>query len=185
MFIKRLILMVALVFVSVVACDIDKTDNATKEYLKQYSDQKKPLAVDFFTPEGDTNITQNKIVVHFTQPMVALSAIGDSIQTDLVEITPRPKGYFKWANSKTLVYQVEGNLPYATDFKVRVNPGKPSLLGFALTKEVEFKFATAAPRVVRVLPQINATNIKLKQPFEIQFNQEVEPGQPWGRLWQT
>lgn len=162
------------VFFLVLSCQKDFFDSNTKEYLKQYSDEKKPLAIDYFLPDGDTTVDQNKIVIHFTQPMIALSRLGQTVKTDLVDIEPKVKGSFKWANTKTLVYQAEGNLPFATDFTVKVLAGKESLLGFALLKDFVFSFSTPAPEIVSVSPVSGSKNIALRGPFIIGFNQKID-----------
>jgi alpha-2-macroglobulin len=156
------------------SCQATLDDPATEQYLKQYTDQKAPLKVDYYQPEeGKVGISQNKIVIHFTQPMVPLSALGEEVTTDLVKIDPLPEGYFKWVNTKTLVYQVKGNLPYSTDFLVKVYSGKPSLLGFAMVKDMSLKFNTPAPTISTVSPARNKP-IFLDQGFVIGFNQDID-----------
>lgn len=165
-------------FVMLSACQGTGDDQSTVEYLKQYKDNKDPLAVDYYSPVGEIKIDQNKIVVHFTQPMVSLSSLKDQGQTnDLVEISPKPEGVFKWVNTKTLTYQVKGNMPNATQFKVTVKAGHQSLLGFALLKDLEFSFNTARPLVSSVTPAGGATQIRLDQKFTVNFNQKVNINQ--------
>lgn len=157
------------------ACRVPEKDPATREYLKQYANQKKPLAVDFYAPAGQVSVYENKITVHFTQPMVPLSALGRENGREVVRIDPRPPGYFKWVNTRTLVYQVKGRLPYATTFQVTVRAGEQSLLGFALLKNFTYTFETPEPRVKSVLPRTGAQNLSLKEPIRIEFNQPVDP----------
>lgn len=157
------------------SCQGSEDDKTTQQYLEQYKDHKEPLAVDYHSPVGEIKVHQNKVIVHFTQPMVALASLKDQgTSSEFVEIIPQPEeGYFKWVNTKTLVYQAKGDLPYATQFKVIVKAGKESLLGFALIKDFEFQFNTLKPAVTSVVPGSGATQIRLDQKFEVIFNQHV------------
>jgi len=160
------------------SCSQIGEDSDTKKYIEQFSGEKKPLVVDYYSPEGDINVSQNKVVVHFNQPMVALGVIGKAMDSDLVTITPSIKGTYKWVNTKTLVYQVRGNLPYSTEYSIRVNSGKESLLGFALIKDFNFTFRTPTPLAQDVsrVDFIDGKKIVGKRgPFIIQYNQDLKP----------
>ncbi|MBF0104241.1 MAG: Ig-like domain-containing protein [Deltaproteobacteria bacterium] len=158
-----------------VTCESVFQDAATKEYLKQYTDQKEPLAIDYYTPQGLTEVIQNKVVIHFNQPMVALSAVGGLEQDGLVVITPKLDGYYKWVNSKTLVFQTKGDLPFATDYKVTVKAGRESLLGFMLIKDFEFAFHTPAPAVTSTQPKDGHDQLELHGTISLTFNQPLKP----------
>ncbi|OVE82765.1 hypothetical protein BVY03_00145 [bacterium K02(2017)] len=161
---------------SFMACDTAFKDVATEQYLKQYTNQTKPLEIDYYLPEGLTQTNQNKIVIHFTQPMIALSALGKIKTNNLVTITPKVNGYFKWVNTKTLIYQVKGSLPYATRFKISVKAGNQSLLGFALTKDFDFSFHTPIPQIVNVMPKDGNDKLNLSDPIRLTFNQNINSG---------
>lgn len=163
-----------LLFFFVLSCDSNLKDQATKEYLAQYQDQKSPLAIDYHSPEGVVPVSQNKIVIHFTQPMVSLSALKPNSNSSLVTIEPKPEGYFKWVNTKTLVYQVKEKLEYATTYHVKVKSGHESLLGLALIKDFNFSFATPKPQVTKFYPAPSSKNVALDQVIRIDFNQDVD-----------
>lgn len=171
------------IFFFCVSCQSSFYDSNTKEYLKQYSDQKQPLVVDYHMPDGSVGVSQNKVVIHFTQPMVALSQVEAEVKTDFVKLEPEVPGYFKWVNTKTLVYQVKGDLPFATDFKVTVIAGRESLLGFALLKDFEFSFSTPSPVVSKVYPTDGSKSISLHGPFTVTFNQDVDVRQLSDKLF--
>lgn len=155
------------------SCHFTSSDDQTQDYLKQYSDQKQALEVDYTSPTGEVAVNVNKVVVHFTQPMVALSTVGQTTTSDLVTVTPRVDGFFKWVNTRTLIFQTKGNLPYATDFKVKVLAGKQSLLGFAMLKDFEFSFNTPEPRVLSVNPQTASVDVKRSPEITLNFNQSL------------
>lgn len=155
------------------SCHFTAPDDQTQDYLTQYSNQKQPLEVDYTSPTGEVAVSANKVVVHFTQPMVALSTVGQTTSSDLVTITPAVDGFFKWVNTRTLVFQSKGDLPYATDFRIKVSAGKQSLLGFAMLKDLAFSFHTPEPRVLSVTPQTASTDVKRSPEITLGFNQPL------------
>ncbi len=170
---KRIVALVLFCLVLVDCQDMSK-DGATKEYLKQYQDQKAPLAIDYHSPVGQVAVSNNQIVVHFSQPMVALGEVGQVSNKQFLRIEPTLAGTYKWVNTKTLVFTTKGYLPFATDFKVTVLSGKESLLGMALLKEFAFDFKTPVPEVISISPTNASQQIALKQKFTIGFNQMLD-----------
>ncbi len=165
-----------------ISCTGANQDSSTKDYLKQYKDQQGPLIVDYHSPTNDVTIDQNKVVIHFSQPMVPLTSLGKAESTGLVTISPKLEGYFKWVNSRTLVYQAKGELPYATTFNVIVSAGKESLLGYAMLKDFSFSFKTPEPRVFQVLPNGESNEISQNPIFRVSFNQAVKAKQLYEKL---
>jgi alpha-2-macroglobulin len=168
-----------------VSCQHISTDTATKDYLKTYADQKGPLKVDYHIPQGKVTINTNKIVMHFNQPMVGLTRVGQQDHKNLVSIKPHIPGYFKWANTRTLVYQAKGNLPFATAFTVTIHAGKESLLGFALLKDINFTFQTPRPLVKLVTPPSSTKGISRSAEMRIIFNQPVVAKTVYGKIHLT
>lgn len=169
------IIFVFLTLLSACQTIFPQKDTATQEYLKQYTDQKQALVVDYYAPTGLTEVANNKIVVHFSQPMVPLTVAGEQDRFGLVTVTPGLDGYFKWVNTKTLVYQLKGDLPYATHFTVTVAAARESLFGHALTKDFVFEFETPRPQIQKVFPAGTTRNLNLDQEFRLVFNQKMDP----------
>lgn len=164
-------------FSLIAACTPAPQDKDTQEYLKNFLD-KEPLVVDYHSPTGEIGVAQNKIVVHFNQPMVPLTAQGEGMAASLVHISPHLSGMFKWVNTKTLIYQAKGNLPFSTTFTVTVAKGHESLLGYALVKDFVFTFSTPAPKVTdktKVHTIRNEPIIGTQGPFVLEFNQRMDP----------
>ncbi|MBU1918174.1 hypothetical protein KKF63_08630, partial [bacterium] len=178
-------LVILLWFLSCVSCQHITTDTATKDYLKTYADQKGPLKVDYYTPQGEVAIDTNKIVMHFNQPMVGLTRLGEKDHKGLVSIEPHIPGYFKWANTRTLIYQATQNLPYATVFNVTIHAGKESLLGFALLKDINFSFQTPRPAVKMVIPPKGTKGISRLAQMRITLNQPVVAMTLYGKIHLT
>ncbi len=63
-----------------------------------------PLEVLRFSPEGDVPIAPN-LSVTFSQPMVAVSSQEEAAQNVPVQITPEPKGHWRWIGTKTLLFE--------------------------------------------------------------------------------
>ena len=83
-----------------------------------------PLEVLRRTPEGAVPQAPN-LAVTFSQPMVAVTAHADlAAETRPVRITPEPPGRWRWVGTKTLLFEPEGRFPMATDYTVRLRPGR-------------------------------------------------------------
>ncbi|MFW2389636.1 MAG: Ig-like domain-containing protein, partial [Polyangiales bacterium] len=103
---------------------------------------KEPLRVTRFAPEGDVPLAPH-VSVSFSQPMVAVTSHADTVADGVpVELTPEPKGRWRWVGTKTLLFDPEVRLPQATRYTVRVKKGVQSTAGNALGKPVSFEFAT-------------------------------------------
>src|SRR3989339_498356 len=158
---------------AVTACQGPSAKKVNQDYLKQYQDHAGALTIDYYSPTGSILTPQNKIVIHFSQPMVPLTVLESTKQSDLVTITPQIEGYYKWVNSRTLVFQASADLTFATTYKVTVRAGRESLLGFALLKDFEFSFGTPRPDMVTTDPAAGAFDVSRKQVIGVSFNQAV------------
>lgn len=116
---------------------IPKIDPATREYLAQFLPFNNILSVDHFIPPVAGG---REVVLHFSQPMVALPAIGDVVSEDSVTVVPATRGTFEWANPKTLLFTAAEAFQNGQRYRIRVAPGFESLGGAVLVNGVEFEF---------------------------------------------
>lgn len=134
--------------------DLTSPQADTAEYFKQF--QNTSLKVDYHSPQGEVGPDLDRIVLHFTQPMVGLEQIGQSPREDLVSISPSLKGQFYWANTRTWVFEPSQAVDAKQTYRVKVGVGQESLLGRALLRDHEFEFrvnpALKSPVMTHELP---------------------------------
>ena len=132
-----------------------------------------PLEVLRFSPEGDVPIAPN-LSVTFSQPMVAVSSQEEAAQNVPVQITPEPKGRWRWIGTKTLLFEPDVRFPMATKYSVSVGAGTRSAHGGSLTQPKTWSFTTPAPIVKRKYPAGNRTERRDTLMFA-EFDQRIDP----------
>lgn len=140
-------------FFFLVACSGQKAspaDSDMAEYLGQF--QNGSLSVDYIAPSGVVGPDAERIVVHFTQPMVSLGQIGQSVREDVAAIVPPVQGRFYWANTRTWIFEPREVFSINQTYKVTVRAGKESLLGRALLSDHVFEFQVKSSLKSRELP---------------------------------
>src|SRR5260221_1952435 len=132
-----------------------------------------PLEVLRFSPEGDVPIAPN-LSVTFSQPMVAVSSQEEAAHNVPIQITPEPKGHWRWIGTKTLLFEPDVRFPMATKYSVSVSAGTRSANGGSLTQLKTWSFTTPAPTVKRKYPTGNGTERRDTLIFA-EFDQRIDP----------
>ena len=93
----------------------------------------------------------NEIRVVFSEPMVVLGRIPDTVSAPFFHIRPEIPGRFRWSGTNTLIFTPAGpaRLPYATRFDVTVDEGVRSVAGHRLVRTYAFSFTTPTLRLLR------------------------------------
>jgi hypothetical protein len=110
--------------------------------------------------------------------MVTVSGIEDvkeEFKAMNITITPDVKGKWRWHGAKTLQFEAEHRLPFATDYTVVVPAGLTSKLGGKLAKDFTWKFTTIYAQVEGTVPYNNAYSEELCPVIQYCFNQRVKP----------
>ncbi len=97
----------------------------------------------------DTQIEpQQNLVFEFAKPVVADSLTNVWDSTQVIAITPRVAGAFKWTSSTTLVFSPSTGFQASTDYKAELteviikNASNPDVKRLSLPKERSFAFHT-------------------------------------------
>ena len=139
-----------------------------------------PLEVLRYAPEGDVPLAPN-LNVTFSQPMVALTSIGDLAKGGVpVKLSPQPEGQWRWVGTKTLVFEPAaktgfsaGRFPAATKYTVEIPAGTTSANGGKLAQALTFSFTTPAAAIENAYPKDGPT--RRDTPFFVSFNQRIDP----------
>jgi len=133
-----------------------------------------PLEVVRFAPEGAVPLAPH-LSVTFNHPMVPVTSLDELAAEDVpVELTPTPKGKWRWIGTKTLLFEPEpaGRFPMATKYAVSVKAGTKSQVGTTVKTAKSWGFTTPAPTVESFHPQGGPTRL---QPLMIAvFDQKVD-----------
>ena len=133
-----------------------------------------PLKVERFQPEGEVPIAPH-LSITFNKPMVTIASHADTVAENVpVQITPQPKGQWRWVGAKTLLFEPEGDrFPMATEYTVTVPTGTKSANGETLAEAKTWKFGTPAPVVESTYPGYGTFG--LDQLMFVRFNQQIDP----------
>lgn len=115
-------------------------DEGTAAYLRQFQPFNNILEFQFFAPGEPGCPAEDTFVLHFSQPMVTLDAVGDALNQPLVTVSPTLTGYFFWQTPRVLVFRAAKPLEPQTLYEVRVKAGYESLAGTALVRDAIFTF---------------------------------------------
>ncbi|MCU0661318.1 MAG: MG2 domain-containing protein [Myxococcota bacterium] len=130
-----------------------------------------PFEVLRFAPEGEVELAPY-VSVTFSQPVVEISTAEAAAEKAPMVVSPKPKGKFRWLGTKTLVFEPEGRMPMATQYKVTVAKGTRSALGKPLEKELSFAFATPPLGLKQSYPTDGPH--KLRPVFVLGFDQRID-----------
>lgn len=128
----------------------------------------------------DVNPT-SAVVVTFNRPVVPLGADPTELAPGFT-LEPQAQGRSEWLNTSTFIFYPEPPLEGGKTYTVRLNPELRSLDGTPL--EVvdeplrpanEWSFITAAPRLVSLSPDPQASALVLDAKFVLEFNQPMDP----------
>src|SRR5687767_4264902 len=95
-------------------------------------------------PQGELKSREdgNEVRIVFSEPMVELGKIPDTVTAPFVRITPAVAGTFRWSGTTILIFTPAKPLPYSTRYEVTVNTSATAVSGRKLAKPVTFRFTT-------------------------------------------
>jgi alpha-2-macroglobulin len=125
-------------------------------------------------PEGEIGTDTRQLAVTFSQPMIALSAVGqDTAKQNVVRLVPCPKGNWRWVDTRTLLFEPAGKrFPFATQYRATVAAGAASATGGKLAQSLSWSFRTPPPAVQFVYPSEKTRT--LTPNILIGFDQDVD-----------
>ena len=113
--------------------------------------------------------------VLFSQPVVPLKRLEKpATSSDILSITPRVDGIYRWYGSRLLSFEPKGQLAPATEYVVKVAGSLRSLAGDALGGDTEFRFRTEPLGIVSVSPQGSDVIPEACKEIVITFNFPVD-----------
>ncbi|MDQ7063911.1 MAG: alpha-2-macroglobulin family protein [candidate division KSB1 bacterium] len=132
------------------------------------------LRVVSVTPPGAlSDMAQaREIVVTFSEPMVAVGEIPDSLHGPL-HIEPPVRGIFRWLGSMSVAFQPKEPLPAATRFHCTVPAGVRALSGNELKQPYQWYFETPRPRLIDHNPYDRQKHVDPAIRIWLIFNQPV------------
>ncbi|MCI0665740.1 MAG: MG2 domain-containing protein [Acidobacteria bacterium] len=132
-----------------------------------------PLEVLRFTPEGEVPLAPH-LSVTFSQPMVPVTSISELAAGDLpIELSPQPRGKWRWIGSRTLLFEPEDRFPMATEYTVEIPAGTKSATGGTLADVKKWTFSTAPLDVVTSHP--SGESAPRNPIIFIEFDQRIDP----------
>ena len=126
-----------------------------------------------YAPEGDVPLVP-RLSVTFSQPMVSVTSHSDTIKNGVpVNLSPTPKGTWRWVGTRTLLFDPDPRFPQATEYKVEIPAGTRSATGGTLAEAKTWTFATPAPRIKQSHP---TSSPQRRDPLLfVAFDQRVDP----------
>ena len=84
--------------------------------------------------------------------MVAVTSQEEAAKIVPVTLEPTPAGQWRWAGTKTLLFDPDPRFPMSTDYTVTVPQGIESATGMALEAGKTWTFTTPTLQMVQRLP---------------------------------
>lgn len=139
----------------------------------------KPLTVLRYAPDGDVPLAPH-LSVTFSKPMVAVTSHSDTVASGVpVQLSPEPKGKWRWVGTRTLLFDPAVRFPQATTYRVSVK-GAKAADGTPLRKDVKWSFSTPPPQMNRHHPSGEGQS---RDPLLfVGFDQRVDPARVLARL---
>lgn len=123
------------------------------------------------TPSGEV-AELLEVVVSFSRPMVAESALDEPLDKAPLRIAPEIAGEMHWRDASTLVFVATTNLPASTEFTATVPAGTAALDGNQLAEPYSFTFTSE--RLAGSMEVVgSAERARADQQIKLTFNQEV------------
>ena len=130
-------------------------------------------------PVGElTDIAQaGEVRVVFSEPMVALGRIPESVEATFFQIRPALPGSFRWSGTDTLIFTpTPGQVPYATRYEVTVDTSVLSVAGRTLARPHTFTFTTPTLRLSSASWERKGGRYDAPLLVYLRFNQPVDQG---------
>ncbi|UCC74651.1 MAG: carboxypeptidase regulatory-like domain-containing protein [Gemmatimonadota bacterium] len=132
-----------------------------------------PLTLVRWAPEGDVEQARD-VSITFSQPMVPVTSHEELEARDVpAELTPQPRGRWRWVGTRTLLFEVDAGLPMATEYRVEVPARVAAESGARLAESVSWSFRTPPPKLVESYP--HGESVIEEPTFFVAFDQRVDP----------
>ncbi|HEV2914136.1 MAG TPA: alpha-2-macroglobulin family protein [Pyrinomonadaceae bacterium] len=133
-----------------------------------------------YSPDGEVPLAP-QLSVTFSQPMVAVTSQAELAAADVpVQLTPQPKGSWRWVGTKTLLFVPEGRFPMATEYQASVAAGTRSATGAALQKASAWSFKTPPPTLKAKYPEDGPQ--RRNTLIFLEFDQRIDPASVLGAI---
>lgn len=136
--------------------------NAVEKAAKET--EKGDLFVKYWGPseEAPAEMSNPRFYVEFSLNVNPIAALTDQDEINkacekLMKITPAVKGNYHWVGSKTLAFDVEGNLDSQVSYEITLSDSIKSIGGKPLTGTKKFTTKTAAIRVMYITSNCDST----------------------------
>lgn len=136
-----------------------------------------PLKVTRKQPSGAVS-NVGAVTVSFDQPMVPVASLAQLRTLPVpLKIDPQPKGRWRWLGTRTVAFEPEGRMPYATDYTVTIPAGTRSAVGGRLERTERFTFSTPTAKLVAALPSRYSHQTRPDSAIALLFNQKIDSEQ--------
>jgi len=126
---------------------------ASQEQIQTKTNE--PLTVIDWGPRGEFSsaVQRPSIYVIFSQPMIALAALGEqSAVSPLVTINPPVKGSFRWYGTSFLSFEGEEPCQSQQTYTITVAANAKSLSGNSISGDRVFSFVTETLSIKNIIP---------------------------------
>ncbi len=111
-----------------------------------------PLKIERMQPQGDVPLAPH-LSITFSQPMVPVSSVDQVLAEALpANLSPKVEGQWRWAGTRTLLFEPKPRFPMATAFTVAIPAGLKSQTGGPLQEPEKYTFRTPPPEVKSFSP---------------------------------
>lgn len=132
-----------------------------------------PLKVLRYAPEGNVDLAPY-LSVTFSAPMVPITSHAELAKIPVpVQLSPVPKGEWRWVGTQTAVFQPDPRFPMATDYSVTIPAGTKGQGGAELAQATNFTFSTPAPKLTGSHPNHGPQRTDVLMYAE--FDQAMDP----------
>lgn len=114
-----------------------------------------------------------EVRVVFSEPMVVLGRIPDTVRAPFFRISPSVQGSFRWSGTNTLIFTPREKLPFAARYEVTVAPTAASVASHRLEQPYVFSFTTPTVRLLRVNWYRRGRSFDGRLVIGLRFNQPV------------
>lgn len=138
------------------------------------SDAKTRVTVKLVTPDAEKVPQWVDFTFTFSEPVVDNSLINSELPSRAIQFTPTAQGTARWIARDTIRFFLESALAPSASYTVELSPKlRQSSLGFVITGDRKFNFATEQFRVERDRVEFKYTKTHAKVDGKISFNYSV------------
>ncbi len=138
-----------------------------------------PLRIERMQPQGEVPLAPH-LSITFSQPMVPVASV-DQVLAEAIPatLTPKVEGQWRWAGTRTLLFEPKPRFAMATSYTVSIDAGVKSQTGGPLQEPEKFAFGTPPPSVKSFSPG-GTTN--LSPLMYATFDQRIDPKAVLGHI---